>query len=109
MDRFEDTRLRILDDFSLQMSMDSSKPNVTSVHLDMEPLVLRLSLRDILLALQIVSRASELSKDDEKEDQKVSTSDNKAKQLKGSSGSSLKRRSASGKATSTMAKSRKSA
>jgi vacuolar protein sorting-associated protein 13A/C len=109
MDRFEDTRLRILDDFSLQMSMDSSKPNVTSMHLDMEPLVLRLSLRDILLALQIVSRASELSKDDEKEDEKASASDTKAKHLKGSSGSSLKRRSASGKATSTMAKSRKAA
>lgn len=108
MDRFEDTRLRILDDFSLQMSMDSSKSDVTSMHLDMEPLVLRLSLRDILLALQIVSRAAELSKDDEKDDEKALASDTKAKQLKGSSGnSSLKRRSASGKATSTMAKSRK--
>ncbi|KUJ15268.1 putative vacuolar protein sorting-associated protein 13 [Mollisia scopiformis] len=108
MDRFEDTRLRILDDFSLQMSMDSSKADLTSMHLDVEPLVLRLSLRDILLALQIVSRASELSKDDDKEDGKALASDVKAKQLKGSSGTSLKRRSASGKATSTMAKKTKS-
>ncbi|KAE8441399.1 hypothetical protein EG329_004988 [Mollisiaceae sp. DMI_Dod_QoI] len=104
MDRFEDTRLRILDDFSLQMSMDSSKADITSLHLDVEPLVLRLSLRDILLALQIVTRASELSKDDEKDDAKVSASDAKAKQLKGTSSGSLKRRTASGKVASTMAK-----
>ncbi|CZR58169.1 related to vacuolar protein sorting-associated protein VPS13 [Phialocephala subalpina] len=105
MDRFEDTRLRILDDFSLQMSMDSSKADLTSLHIDVEPLVLRLSLRDILLALQIVSRASELSRgDDEKQDDKALASDVKAKQLKSKSNSSLKRRSASGKATSTVAK-----
>jgi vacuolar protein sorting-associated protein 13A/C len=104
MDKFETTRLRILDDFSLQMSMDSSKANLTTIHIDVEPLVLRLSLRDILLALQIVGRASELSGDDEKQNTKPSASDEKAKQLKSSGSNSLKRRSASGKATSTVAK-----
>lgn len=106
MDRFEDSRLRILDDFSLQMSMDSSKADETSIHIDVEPLVLRLSLRDILLALQIVSKASELSSHDDcgVEHQKGSTSVQKAKELKGGSGSTLKRRSASGRGTSTVAK-----
>lgn len=104
MDRFEDSRLRILDDFSLTLSMDSSKPSTTSIHIDVEPLVLRLSLRDILLALQIVSKASELSGDAVKEEK--SASDVKAKQLKGSDGQALKRRTASGH-PNTIAKTKK--
>jgi len=62
MDRFETSRLRILDDFTIQLSMDSRShgkdSSLTSIHIDVEPLVLRLSLRDILLATQIVSKAS---------------------------------------------------
>jgi vacuolar protein sorting-associated protein 13A/C len=104
MDRFEDTRLRILDDFSLQMSMDSSQVDTTSIHIDVEPLVLRLSLRDILLALQIVSKASELSGNDDDKEKKTNASDEKAKQLQGGSGSTLKRRTASGKDRSAVAK-----
>ena len=104
MDRFEDSRLRILDDFSLQMSMDSSQVDISSIHIDIEPLVLRLSLRDILLALQIVGKASELSGEADDKDKKANTSDEKAKQLKGGSGSTLKRRTASGKGGSTVAK-----
>jgi vacuolar protein sorting-associated protein 13A/C len=103
MDRFENSRLRILDDFSLMLSMDSSQPSLSSIHIDVQPLVLRLSLRDILLALQIVSKASELSGGDEKEQK--SASSETAKQLTGSD--NLKRRTASGKGTSTMAKSKK--
>lgn len=103
MDRFEDSRLRILDDFSLQLSMDSSKIDFTSIHIDIEPLVLRLSLRDILLALQIVQKASELSGNDD-DSKHVSASDEKAKKLKDSG--SLKRRSASGRGASTTAKSK---
>jgi vacuolar protein sorting-associated protein 13A/C len=108
MDRFEDTRLRILDDFSLQMSMDSSQPDATSIHIDVEPLVLRLSLRDILLALQIVSKASELSSNDDADKSTGAASDEKARQLGAGSGS-LKRRSASGKHGSTVAKKSKPA
>jgi vacuolar protein sorting-associated protein 13A/C len=105
MDRFENSRLRILDNFSLMLSMDSSQPSLSSIHIDVQPLILRLSLRDILLALQIISKASELSGGEEKE-QKTPSSE-KAKQLKGSD--SLKRRSASGKGISTMTKSKKPA
>ena len=65
MDRFDTSRLRILDDFSITMSMDSrnkgKQTTLTSVSIDIEPLVLRLALRDILLALQIVNKASEMS------------------------------------------------
>lgn len=68
MDKFETSRLRILDDFSMQASMDSpskgERASLTSVSVDIEPLVLRLSLRDILLALQIVNRASEMTSKD---------------------------------------------
>ncbi|GKT49685.1 vacuolar protein sorting-associated protein 13C [Colletotrichum spaethianum] len=103
MDRFEDSRLRLIDDFSVQMSMDSSKPNITSIHADIEPLILRLSLRDILLALQIASKATELSDQQQKEqDNKKSASaaDEKAKQLRQAG---IKQRTASGKGPSTMA------
>ncbi|KUI67657.1 Vacuolar protein sorting-associated protein 13 [Cytospora mali] len=101
MDRFEDSRLRIIDDFSVQLSMDSSQPDLTSLHIDIEPLILRLSLRDILLALQIISKASELSSnDDDKKDQnKPGAADQKAKEL-GKAG--LKQRTASGKGPSTV-------
>ncbi|KAK3385903.1 hypothetical protein B0H63DRAFT_473802 [Podospora didyma] len=99
MDRFDDTRLRILDDFSVLVSMDSSKASTTSIHLDVEPLILRLSLRDILLVMQTISKASELSGGEPKEP-KNTASDQKAKQLKASG---LKQRTASGKGASTMA------
>ena len=99
MDRFDDSRLRIIDDFSIQMSMDSSQPSITSIHLDIEPLILRLSLRDILLVMQTVAKASELSGGDAHEPQ-VKASDQKAKQLKSSG---MKQRTASGKGTSTIA------
>jgi vacuolar protein sorting-associated protein 13A/C len=65
MDRFETSRLRILDDFSIQTALDmrnqGSKSSLISISVDIEPLVLRLSLRDILLAMQIVNRASAMS------------------------------------------------
>lgn len=65
MDQFETTKLRILDDFSIQTSLDmrsqGSESSLTSIHVDIEPLVLRLSLRDILLAMQIVNRASAMA------------------------------------------------
>ncbi|KAK1781448.1 hypothetical protein QBC45DRAFT_57630 [Copromyces sp. CBS 386.78] len=99
MDRFDDTRLRIIDDFSIQMSMDTSKPSTTTIHVDIEPLILRVSLRDILLVMQIVSKASELSGNDPTEP-KGTASDQKAKQLKSSG---MKQRTASGKGTSTVA------
>ncbi|KAI0018263.1 vacuolar protein sorting-associated protein 13 [Xylariomycetidae sp. FL0641] len=97
MDRFDDSRLRILDDFSIQISMDSSQPRLTNIHVDIEPLILRLSLRDILLVLQIIGKASELSEDEDSQPKK-SASDRKAKQLRHDG---LKERTASGKGQST--------
>lgn len=80
MDRFEDVRLRIIDDFSAYISLDSSNLSSTSVEINLEPLVLRLSLRDILLALQIISKASELS--DTKDGYKNNSSHRKSLQLR---------------------------
>ncbi|GIK03206.1 hypothetical protein Aspvir_007275 [Aspergillus viridinutans] len=64
MDKFETSRLRILDDFTLELSMDSRPQekgsSLTSIDVHIEPLVLRLSLRDILMAIQIVNKASEM-------------------------------------------------
>ncbi|KAK4234211.1 hypothetical protein C8A03DRAFT_38027 [Achaetomium macrosporum] len=99
MDRFDDTRLRIIDDFSVQVSMDTSQPSTTKVHADIEPLILRLSLRDILLVMQTVAKASELS-GAQSVDTAAKASDQKAKQLKAAG---LKQRTASGKGTSTVA------
>ncbi|KPI40863.1 Vacuolar protein sorting-associated protein 13 [Cyphellophora attinorum] len=65
MDKFETSRLRILDDFSINMSMQSrsqdKSSSLTSMHIEIEPLVLRLSLRDILLAMQIAAKATATS------------------------------------------------
>ncbi|KAL7793859.1 hypothetical protein V8C37DRAFT_80245 [Trichoderma ceciliae] len=102
MDKFETSRLRIIDDFSIQMSMNTPQPNSTDIHIEVEPLILRLSLRDILLALQIIGRAGELSRNDSK-GPKESAADQKAKQLR----SKTKRRTSSGRGggASTAAKS----
>lgn len=107
MDKFETSRLRILDDFNLQLSMDNhshgAKSALTSIMVEIEPLVLRLSLRDILLALQIFQRASEMTgaggkKIEDQEELK------KIKEMKSETAASSKRRSVLGKATSTVAK-----
>ncbi|EAQ90313.1 hypothetical protein CHGG_02248 [Chaetomium globosum CBS 148.51] len=99
MDRFDDSRLRIIDDFSVQVSMDSSQPATTKIHADIEPLILRLSLRDILLVMQTITKASELS-GGTPVDADPKASDQKAKQLKAPS---LKHRTGSGKGSSTLA------
>ena len=101
MDQFETSRLRILDDFGVQLSMESGsevrQSSATNIHIDIDPLILRLSLRDILLAVQIVNKASELSGSDEK------TSDREPKRVKEikSASSDLRRRSNSGQGLST--------
>lgn len=104
MDKFETSRLRILDDFNLQMTMDNgshgAKSSLTSIKVEIEPLVLRLSLRDILLALQIFQRAGG-EKVGEQEGPK------KIKEMKRETAASSKPRSVVGKPTketSTVAK-----
>lgn len=65
MDKFETSRLRILDDFTTEMTVDSRSQEkgsaLTSIDVHVEPLVLRLSLRDILMAIQIVNKVSEMT------------------------------------------------
>lgn len=99
MDKFETSRLRIIDDFSIQLSMDSSQPALTNIHLEVEPLILRVSLRDVLLVLQIVSKAGELSDTGKKEPQ-ATAGEQKAKELRNAG---MKSRTASGKGRSTHA------
>ena len=64
MDKFQNSRLRILDDFTIEASMDNRtiarNCSSTRVEVHVDPLVLRLSLRDILLAIQIMNKASEM-------------------------------------------------
>ena len=110
MDKFENSRLRILDDFTIQISMDSrsqgKNSSLMSIHVDIEPLVLRLSLRDILLALQIVNKASEMTSKDNSKTEDVEPQ--KIKEIKASSNVSTRRKSGVGKPTSTLAKKTKS-
>ncbi|OMP86452.1 Vacuolar protein sorting-associated protein 13 [Diplodia seriata] len=65
MDQWETTKLRILDDFSIQTSLDmrsqGPQSSMTSIQVDIDPLVLRVSLRDIMLAMQIFNKASAMN------------------------------------------------
>ena len=108
MDRFETSRLRVLDDFSILVSMDDrsqgKNSQITTIHVDIEPLVLRLSLRDILLALQIVNRVSEINaKEEPDKDQEPQ----KLKEVKASGPGSTKPQSRTQKPVSTVARSTK--
>ncbi len=101
MDRFETSRLRILDDFSIQMSMDNRSQgkdsSLTSIHIGVEPLVLRLSLRDILLAMQIVGKASSTMPEPKMQQD---TEPQKLKEVKAASKApSAKRKSIAGQST----------
>ncbi|KAL9941010.1 hypothetical protein V8E36_000498 [Tilletia maclaganii] len=56
--------LRFLDDFDVTMSMDTRKSaarQVTSIEIDIEPLIFRVSYRDIMLITTVVNKAIELS------------------------------------------------
>ena len=93
MDKFESTQLRILDDFSIQTSVDmksqGKNSSLTSIHVDIEPLVLRLSLRDIMLAMQIFNRASAMQTN---QDQKMQHEEPKKLAQVKASGTSTKGR-----------------
>lgn len=106
MDKFETSQLKILDDFTIQMSMDNqskgSNSSLTSISIDIEPLVLRLSLRDILLALQIINKASETMGSNEKVED---TEPGKIKEITGEANAGApKRKSLAAQATSTKAR-----
>jgi vacuolar protein sorting-associated protein 13A/C len=69
MDRPETSQLRILDDFSIRTSLDmrssGEASSVVDINVDIDPLVLRLSLRDIKLIMDIFAKASEIAADGE--------------------------------------------
>lgn len=64
MENINDRHLRIIDDFSISFAHDSrgSSENafLTNIQASIDPLLMRLSLRDIRLALKIFNKASEL-------------------------------------------------
>ena len=110
MDKFETSRLRLLDDFTVQLSMDNRSQgkgsSLTSIHIDVEPLVLRLSLRDILLVSQILSKASAMTpqSDQQSNEQELG----KVKEIKGTSKApSTKRKSIADGTVATAKKSRR--
>jgi vacuolar protein sorting-associated protein 13A/C len=64
MSRPRDSSLRLLDNFDLALSMDtrsSASRQMTSIEIDIEPIVLRVSYGDILLLSSVVNKAIELS------------------------------------------------
>ena len=110
MDKFETSRLRILDDFSVTMSMQNraqdKSSSLTSMHVEIEPLVLRLSLRDILLAMQIASKATATSSPDSIEHEEPK----RIKEIKAdSNAASTRRKSVGGASASRKSKRSKSA
>lgn len=63
MHRPKDT-LRLLDNLDMALSMDSrvsATSSLTSIEVDVEPLVLRVSMRDIMMIQSVVNKAIELS------------------------------------------------
>lgn len=100
MDAFEESRLRLLDDFSISGSLtrkQTRKQSITNADIQVDPLVLRVSLRDILLAMQIVNKALEMTNS---EPEKTSEPPSKLKQIAGGD-EDMKQRTASGKAVSS--------
>ena len=67
--------LRLLDDFSVTLSLESrsnaAKQNIQIIEIDIDPLVLRVSLRDILLAMHIANKAAQLSADTSAKDEQA--------------------------------------
>lgn len=64
MSSFNTNRLRILDDFSITANIDNRDSDdthlLTNISIDVEQLMLRVSLRDVLLVLNILRKASAL-------------------------------------------------
>lgn len=62
METIQESRLRVLDDFSAVMSYDNKHSNETSmlttIQISIEPLIMRLSIRDVMMVADIVSKAT---------------------------------------------------
>ena len=102
MDKFDTSRLRILDDFSIATSHDvraqDSSSSMTNIQVDVEPLVLRLSVRDVQMVLAIASKAT--SSTEQSSAPRPTQKPEKVKQLEGSSrGPTSRRTSTAGRQT----------
>lgn len=62
MDSFDDQRMRIIDDFSISFALDArgttSHELLTKIQLSVDPLLLRISFRDIRLATRVLESAN---------------------------------------------------
>ncbi|KAL9059489.1 MAG: hypothetical protein Q9162_001187 [Coniocarpon cinnabarinum] len=87
MDKFDTSRLRILDDFSIATSHDvrtqNSSSSMINIQVDVEPLILRLSVRDVQMILAIITKAT--SSSDQNKPPPKSEKPEKVKQIQGSS------------------------
>ncbi|SCU84871.1 LAFA_0D12530g1_1 [Lachancea sp. 'fantastica'] len=67
MQSFDQNRIRLLDDFSASAVIDrrgsTSEKFLTSIQISVEPLTMRLALRDVRLAMSIFNRAMALAKE----------------------------------------------
>lgn len=105
MDKFGENNLRILDDFNVALTLDSrpktAQQLLTSIQIHVDPLVMRVSLRDILLALSIVTKASELSGASEQKPEETKSSYSKFQDKRTASQSqTMRKRTGSGRAIS---------
>lgn len=64
MNNFDTQRLRLIDDFSVDLKVDVSETKenhlLNTIQMTVDPLLMRLSIRDIKLAIDIINRASEM-------------------------------------------------
>ena len=105
MDKFDTSRLRILDDFSIATSHDvraqKSSSSMTNIQVDIEPLVLRLSLRDIQMITAIAGKVTASSANSNPQ-QLTDSRPEKLKQVQGSTNARSVRRSSTAAAQSAQ-------
>ncbi|KAJ3227354.1 hypothetical protein HK099_002420 [Clydaea vesicula] len=70
MDQRAETALRFIQNFDLALTVEDAKPSpghkLTDIKIDVTPLMLRVSYKDVLLILDIVNQISELASSNEK-------------------------------------------
>lgn len=93
MNNKEDVKIRFVDEFEISLSMEShtsANHNITSIIIDIETLVLRVSYLDIFIIMNVVNRAIELMGssesapsplDDSRKDDEIENSDDVAATL----------------------------
>lgn len=86
INQYNDSRLRIIDDFSSSLIIDNRGSTIdkllTEVQMSVEPLVIRVSLRDIRLAANIFNKAVDLAQKNGYIEEDTSDKDKKSDQEK---------------------------